>query len=106
AVLVELAEVLLVRRAFRLLARDEAVLVLVQILEHLLRAGARPGAGLAAARARGSRARVAGSRAGSLVAVGVSRNRKSEYRCDQPFRVHHDLLCVIKGLGMHSQEAA
>src|SRR5438445_11136858 len=76
AVLVELVELLLVRRAFRLFARDEAVIVLVQVLEHLLCTGAGPGAGLAAARARYSSARATG--AGSLVAVGVRRERQGE----------------------------
>src|SRR3989442_5463098 len=106
AVLIELVEILLVRRAFGLLARDEAVLVLVQVFEHFLRVGAGPGAGLATARARCSGARAAGTRARSLVAARVSRHGKGEYRCHQPFCFHHGLLCVIKGLEMHSQEPA
>src|SRR5258706_14908129 len=88
AVLVELVELLLVRRALGLFARDEAVIVLVEVLEHraAVRAGARAGGA-----ARGRCRRAARGRVCCLVALGV-RERGceccGECRCQYRLQVH------------------
>src|SRR5258708_13787603 len=88
AVLVELVELLLVRRALGLFARDEAVVVLVEVLEHraAVRAGARAGGA-----PRGRRGRAAGGRVCRLVALGM-RERGceccGERRGQYQFHVH------------------
>src|SRR5260221_12602344 len=88
SVLVELVELLLVRRALGIFARDEAVVVLVEVLEHraAVRAGARAGGA-----ARGRRRCAPGSRACRLVALGI-RERGceccGERRCQYRVHVH------------------
>src|SRR5438094_255215 len=73
-VLVELAEILVVRRAFHLLAREVAVVVLVERLEHRL--GAAVGA-FSLARARAAAAALR-ARALALVAAGLQGERRRE----------------------------
>src|SRR5688572_14038987 len=70
AVLVELREVLVVRRAFRFLAGNRAVLVLVQGLEHLFRARGARARGGALVRRRTARALVAARIGGHGKACG------------------------------------
>src|SRR5260221_11745194 len=88
AVLVELVELLLVRRVLGLLARGEAVVVLVEVLERraAVRAGARAGGA-----ARGRRRCAAGSRACRLVALGIRLRRRQPPRATRfpyPLLVH------------------
>src|SRR6185503_5913781 len=82
-VLVQLGEVLLVRRALRLVARDRAVLVLVHVLEHGRRAAVVLGGALARARRRLA---LVGARFLRLVARGLRQRRAKECCnccCDQ-----------------------